>query len=130
MTLRAKYEDVQKLVDNTTDTAQLFISMANTIVDEHLASSALSEPILTLIETLLAAHFAVLTLEKGSLAEKSIGEAKEKYHNVYKAGFSSTRFGQQAIALDTTGALATISATAEATNTKKALFTTITSPEV
>lgn len=124
---RAQTDDVQKLLDSASEDVTLFVIMASTVVDEFLASSTLSAAVLALIETFLAAHFALLATERGSLAEKTLGEAREKYHNIYKAGFNATRFGQQAIILDTTGTLAGMSGAAENTKNKKALFRLITS---
>lgn len=124
---RARAEDVLKMLDSTTESVDMYLLQANLITTTLLGTSTHSADVLALIETFLAAHFAALVIEKGSLAEKTIGEAKEKYHNTYRAGFSSTRFGQQAVLLDTTGVLATASARAEMTNTKKALFTVVTS---
>lgn len=127
MALRARTEDVEKLVGDTTSGVTLFIAQANVMVDDVLLSSGLAEPVLALIETYLAAHYATLSLEKGALAEQSMGEAKDKYHNIYKAGLNSTRFGQQAIVMDRTGALAAASAASEKSTTKKALFSVVTS---
>lgn len=124
---RARAEDVIKMLDTPTEAVDLYLAQANLVTTTLLGSSSHSPEILALIETFLAAHYAILVIEKGSLSEKTISEAKEKYFNTYRAGFSSTRFGQQAVLLDTTGALAKASATAESTNTKKALFTVVTS---
>lgn len=100
----------------------IFMQSANTIVDDFLSTSSLSTGSLKLIETYIAAHLYTVTEERGSLASETIGDATEKYHNTYKAGFGSTRFGQQAIVLDTTGTLARESAKAEKTATKSAVF--------
>lgn len=125
MALRALPADVQKMVDNTVDSVDLFIIQANAMVDSFLPITTMSAALLALIETSLAAHFALLAFEKGSLAEKTIGEATDKYHNVYKGGLSSTRYGQQVIMLDTSGKLAQLSEMAQNPSTKKALFTVV-----
>lgn len=124
---RAVSADVQKLIDNSAADVTLFIDIATNFVDAQLLSYGFSDTTLKYLETFLAAHFAVLALEKGALAEQSIGEAKEKYHNVYKAGLASTRFGQQAITLDTSGTLAEIAAQAEGVPIRKALFSVVSS---
>jgi len=129
MAVRALPGDVQKMVDNTHDSVDLYITQANAVVDDQLLSSGLSDKVLALIETYLAAHFATLSTEKGALAEKGIGEAREKYHNIYKGGLSATRFGQQAMMFDSSGKLATISSVAENTAVRKASFTVVGSPD-
>lgn len=82
------------------------IDTANAYVDEVLADSDLSTRILKKIELYLAAHFVALTQEKGGLTRNKIGDADASYANVYSGGLHLTRFGQTALALDTTGLLA------------------------
>ena len=116
MALRANEEDVQILLEDSAYDCTLFISQANIVVDEFLAPggvSSLSADRLKLIETYVAAHFAALVRERGSLQEDKIGEAQQRYHNTYSAGFNSTRFGQQAMFFDTTGILRTQAAKSE-----------------
>ena len=108
MAVRAQSAEVQALLEDSAYTVTLFITQANIVVNELLApggTSALSEDRLGLIETYTAAHFATLVREKGGLAQDKMGDAEQRYHNIYKAGFSATRFGQQALFLDTTGKL-------------------------
>lgn len=88
------------------------IATANLLVTEELAGQGLSDSRLKQIELYLAAHFASLILEKGPVASVSLGDAKDAYHNVYKGGIASTRFGQQALTLDPTGILSNLSAKA------------------
>jgi len=85
------------------------IAIATTLVDDNLVGQGLSEAALKNIELFLSAHFTLLTVENGPLAKKMIGEASEGYHNVYKGGLLSTRFGQQAVMIDTSGVLAELS---------------------
>lgn len=105
------------------------ITTADLIVTEDLGAvtPAISSARLTQIELYLAAHFAVLAWEKGGVEDAAIGESKESYHRIStrSLGLTSTRFGQQAIALDTSGTLAAMDATAQAAvsgSGKKALF--------
>lgn len=100
----------------------IFMQSANVIVDALLGTSSLSSPVLTLIEMYVAAHLYTVSEERGSLAAETIGDVTERYHNTYKAGFGSTRFGQQAIVLDSTGVLARESAKAEKAAIKSAEF--------
>lgn len=100
----------------------VFMNAANVLVDDLLGSSSLSANALKLIETYLAAHLYTLTEERGSLASETFGDSTERYHNVYKAGFNSTRYGQQALVIDTTGILARESAKADKAAIKSAEF--------
>jgi hypothetical protein len=100
------------------------VSVATLLVTENLVGIGLSDATLANIEGYLAAHFQLLTLENGPLAKKTISDASESYHNVYKSGFASTRFGQAAIMLDTSGTLSQMAALAEKPM-KQALFTVV-----
>lgn len=102
------------------------INVSATLVSENL--SGLSEATLRSIELFLAAHFATLAWEKGPLAAMRVGEAQERYHDIYKGGLSATRFGQQALLLDTTGKLAAISAAADKP-AREAQFTVVGTPD-
>lgn len=84
-----------------------FIETANLIVTEELADQGLSAARLKQVELYLAAHYAVITLERGGLKSQKINEAEEDYKVIAdkNQGIASTRFGQQAIALDTSGKL-------------------------
>jgi hypothetical protein len=101
------------------------ISVANLIVDEELYDTTLSNDRLTMIELYLSAHFLVLTTREGPMAAQALGDATERYHNIYQAGLMSTRFGQQAVLLDSTGTLAAIAAKAADPSRKDAQFTVI-----
>jgi hypothetical protein len=123
MTVRALEADVRQLADLPSSVSvTLFVTQANLLVDEELADTALSANRLALIETYLAAHFAALTVEKGSLASTEIGDAKDRMHDVYGKGFYATRFGQQAMMFDTTGKLTEIAGKAELPAMRKAEF--------
>lgn len=89
-----------------------FIEDAATLMDAYLPASGLSEPILTLIEKNLAAHLLTLAYERGGLVVKKVGESSETYAKAGEAGgLRSTRFGQMALSLDSTGALEGIGST-------------------
>jgi len=89
-----------------------FIDTANVYVDEVLTTSGLSTAVLEKIELYLAAHFVAITQEGGALTRSKLGDADESYANVYSGGLNLTRFGQAALALDSTGALAAAAQTA------------------
>ena len=106
---------VQQLVPQISDLTLLdtFIQTADLLVTEELGSRGLSTNRLTQIELYLAAHFATVTYERGGLQSQRIGFQGPE--DVYKAldkddkGFMSTRFGQQAVSLDSSGRLAALS---------------------
>ncbi len=88
------------------------IDTANVFVNTHLVPAAgHSELILEKIELYLASHFVALTVDQGGLTRSKLGDADESFANVYEAGLKSTRFGQQALALDTSGILNRVAAT-------------------
>lgn len=109
MTIRVSDADVRGLIQVPSDVnPDVFIETANAIVEEHLVGAVTSEVLLNKIELYLAAHFTALTVERGSLIRTTAGEASEALQSIYAAGFKSTRFGQQAIALDYSGKLASL----------------------
>ena len=88
-----------------------FIDTANLFVDTHLASAGHTDAILDKIELYLAAHYVALTEEQGGLTRSKLGDADESFANIYGQGLKATRFGQQALAIDTTGILNSIATT-------------------
>lgn len=86
-----------------------FIQVAHTIVNENLDGkvgfnrSELSLQTLTNIETYLAAHFAAVTYPVPSF--EGAGKVQESAQFKVDIGFRFTKYGQMAIALDTTGIL-------------------------
>src|SRR3989337_1460359 len=79
------------------------IDTADLLITEEFATTTLSTGRKTKIELYLAAHFATLSDEQGPLAGTKLGDGEDRFHNIYSAGLRATRFGQQAIAFDTTG---------------------------
>ena len=99
-----------------------FISAAGLIVNEEIvprqsSTVSLSPARLDLITVYLAAHFAAITDQSGGMVRSKTGDTEEDYIPIssYREplqGFRMTRYGQQAMVLDTTGALAGMSANA------------------
>lgn len=87
------------------------IATATTMVDEHLVGVGLSDALLEKIELYLAAHFVALTEEGGSLTRNKLGDADTSYANIYSQGLNSTRFGQQALSIDSSGTLSRVAQT-------------------
>jgi len=87
-----------------------FISNATLIVTEELSGKGLSADRLELITKYLTGHFIILTIEQGGVRRSRTGAADESYvaPPPDRQGFATTRFGQQAIALDSSGTLASL----------------------
>jgi hypothetical protein len=92
-------------------TLQAFINTADLIVTEELSTLGLSVARLTQIELYMAAHFATLLFERGGLTGSRTGESADTYQKTptNAVGFLATRFGQQAVLLDTSGTLLAMS---------------------
>ena len=102
---RVTATQVSELISTTKD-IDLFINMANNLVTNMLGASSLSIQQLTDIELWLAAHFIALTEEGGGILEEKTGTSSVKFNPLIGAkGLGTTRFGQAAIAFDTTGLL-------------------------
>jgi len=84
----------------------IFIDTASKIVDkvEVCAGSELDDQQLALIETWLTAHFYSVT--NPVAMSKKIGEAETRYQErTMGMGYDGTMYGQQALAIDTSGCL-------------------------
>lgn len=86
------------------------IAVADLIVTEQLTGKGLSDALMTTVELYLAAHLTLLSLENGPLAKKMVNTSSEGYHDIYGPGLQSTRFGQTACMLDTSGTLSQMTA--------------------
>lgn len=82
-----------------------FLDQATLVISEELVGSSLSEARIDLITKYLTAHFIALTEEYGSLAKVIIGDSEVWTHDNSGKGLEGTRYGQQVLALDTTGIL-------------------------
>lgn len=106
---RATDEDVRSYVvmSSSVSTAP-YINSASVAVEDLLAGKGLSEEVLTQIEIFLAAHFAVLAVERGGFRREAMGDSSQSFQTISEKfkGFHLTRFGQSAVVLDTTGILA------------------------
>lgn len=101
---------------NGTDTdLQIYADTADIIIDDITQTSSLfasqSQALRDTIALYVAAHYYVISEERGGLLSQTIGESKDRYNTPSsdKTGLYSTRFGQQACALDTTGVLSNLS---------------------
>lgn len=108
MAARITNADIQAQCPTDLDTAWA-ITIAHLWVDEDLLPLAtLSEARLTAIELMLGCHMVAINDPRE--IEKTLGPTKAVFERgLLKEGLASTRYGQMAIALDTTGTLASAS---------------------
>lgn len=90
---------------------QLYLDQGALVVSEYLSGPealSISDGVKDSIALYLAAHFWVLSYEGGGITYSRVGQSEEKYHGIAadKVGFQTTRFGQMACSLDSTGILA------------------------
>lgn len=106
--MRTTVEDIKKIIDTSLDDATItaFATTAYNLIEASISNT--SETMLTEIEKWLAAHFIASTRERVS-KEEGAGGAYIKYAGEYGSDLRSTSYGQTAIVLDTTGALAILS---------------------
>lgn len=113
---RVTKEEVKELIRTSLDVTS-HIDTASLLVGESLVGQGMSDARLKLIELWLSAHFVAVAEERGALMGSEKGDSSEEYKIVVGTGLNMTRFGQQAIALDTSGILAE-----QATTMKTAQF--------
>jgi hypothetical protein len=116
---RVTKEEVQGLIATNFDVAP-FIDTASLIVDESLSDQGMSDARLKTIELWLSAHYTAVAEERGALKKSSKGSSEEDYDIKVGEGLNMTRFGQQALALDSSGVLAE-----QVTSTRDAQFRTV-----
>lgn len=105
MTVRGEYQKAADLAGTDVDGIILWMDAASRVVDQRLANSGLSSTVLARIEEHLAAHFYEM---KGGQTKTS--ERLPDYAVSYASGndladLRSSRNGQIAAMLDTTGSL-------------------------
>lgn len=111
-------KEILEVPPDVLDTSlQRFLDTANLVVTEDLAGKGLSTARLTQIELYLAAHFALNLTERGGLVSSRQLDSQDNYTSFSPLGNSGigglklTRYGQQALVLDTSGTLQRMSAT-------------------
>lgn len=100
-------EELKKIIETDLPDADLqaYIDTASIFVNEVLGSTSISELLKTQIAKWFAAHLLASTREQ-QLLEASAGSASAKFQAVVSDGIGSTMYGQQVLALDTTGTFA------------------------
>lgn len=102
--------EVKKIIEVPTaltdEKLTAFLTDATLVVTEDLEGRGMSQDRLALIAKYLTAHYVTILVERGGLTSSSVDDAAETYGGPKGAtGLAMTRFGQQAIAFDTTGTL-------------------------
>lgn len=114
MAARVTAAEVKEILDNcllTDAVINAFIAGATELVTQALGSSTLSTALLKEIERWLAAHMISVTpLGDRITTEEGAGGAYERYAGTFGEGLHSSTYGQTVLSLDTTGAMASLSA--------------------
>jgi hypothetical protein len=107
---RVEDAEVKEIVPTTIEDISAFIISANIMVTDVLGDSGLSDDRLKEIERWLAAHFVAMKDGGARAVEEEVGRSRrrmgEATRQILGQGLKLTRFGQQAMILDTTGKLA------------------------
>ena len=106
--MRTTPNDVIALMDDdlglVADNVQPFLAMASSIVDNYLVDTGQPNDILAHIEKNLAAHFASMKYKYAK--EEKVGDASWKTGYTGGSGLNATPYGETALMLDQSGALA------------------------
>jgi len=107
MAVRTTETLVGTIVELDDDTSiDSIITVANVIVTKHCTDTALTATELELIERYLTAHLYSLKYRR-TVSEK-VSTIADTFQHAEDLGFNSTEFGQTAMRLDWSGALATL----------------------
>ena len=101
---RVQTADVKVLIDTELNDLSVFIQSATLQVDRIAAKGLLSTNELKEIERWLSAHFA--SIRDKRTVKDAVGDSSHTYEGKTGMGLNFTRYGQQALLLDTTGTLA------------------------
>ena len=107
MAIRIIEDDVRAIMPSSLENSEIevFIKVANQIVDAQLLSSGLTDDELFEIERWMSAHLIALTRERMGKTER-IGDAAITYAGDAGEGLLETQYGKMVAMLDTTGTLA------------------------
>jgi hypothetical protein len=108
MMARINEADVQAIMSVKSSITDLspFIAAASSLVTEKCVGVGYDDDRLALIETWLAAHF--VAIRDPRLSSQSVGGAGGSYQGQTTMMLSATTYGQQAMLLDTAGALSVL----------------------
>jgi hypothetical protein len=109
---RVTVDQVKEIIETSIPDAVITSSMIETAtlyVDEHLLELGYTDAMLERIELYLAAHFVAITEEQGAMKFDKLGDASSAWEtSFFEVGLKSTRFGQTALTLDSSGTLANV----------------------
>lgn len=100
-------DEVKNIIDTTLPDADVtaFISTATAVLDEAYSGYTVSTALRKEVERWFTAHLIASTREQ-QLTEAKAGSASAKFQGKTGMNLSSTFYGQNALIVDTTGALA------------------------
>jgi hypothetical protein len=106
---RTTAAEVKEIIKTSLSEAEVlpYVTSANILITQALGSSGLGTDVMKEIERWVAAHMLASTKTRQATDEKA-GTASVKYSGQYGANLSSTTYGQMALTLDATGALAAL----------------------
>ena len=108
MAVRVTDAEVKEIIETTINTVP-FIIAANLLVTNTLGSTGLSAATLTEIERWVSAHLVAIRVRQAT--KEKIADAEITFEGNQTSmgkGLLATTYGQQAIMLDTTGALSSL----------------------
>lgn len=114
MTTRVDPTEVQRVIKTKLDDSDIYehIQVANRLVTDLLVGKGMSADRLRDVELYLAAHFiSMKDQDAGQTVSKSAGETEATYGGNLSEALSHTRYGQQALILDTSGTLTSVGMT-------------------
>jgi hypothetical protein len=110
MAVRTTAAKVKEIIETTQTDAivDAFILGANRIVEDNLGDADLADETLDEIERWLAAHLLACTIERQAIKMGGGPAPAIEFTNQHGQGLELTTYGQMALALDTSGALASL----------------------
>jgi hypothetical protein len=100
-----KVRDILEPNDITDDVIESIIESASVMVTSLFSGTSTSSALLAEIERWVSAHMIASTVLRQTI-DQGAGGAYEKYAGTFADGLKSTSYGQTAIALDSSGVLA------------------------
>lgn len=105
-TPRVTDADVRGIIDTTLSDLTPFINTAHLVVDGNLLNEGYSDDILTSIELWLSAHY--VAVQDPRVKSEALGDGSQTNYGNAAMGFNFTPYGQQVLALDSSGILAAL----------------------
>ena len=110
MALRVTTNEVKAIIETSLVDLDPFITSANTFINailaDEISAGNISSALLSELEKWLAAHF--VAIRDPQVKSEKLGDAQATYRGKEGMGLRATTYGQQALALDSTGLLAQV----------------------